>query len=104
VPEQAGVVILLLIAAVVLLTLGYRIRVRREWHLIAGAELHNVRDREGLGRWVGGIGIVLGTVSLAAAACAAVRPDLNAAMGSSYATAVCTLTGVMALGCLRYVL
>ena len=71
----------LILAAVVLLTLGYRIRVRREWHLIAGFEPENVRDPEGLGWWVGSVGLSLGAVTLGAAALALARPDLASVIG-----------------------
>lgn len=100
---QAQVIIGLFLAGVVLITLGYRIRWRREWRLITGFRLGTVRDPEGLGRWVGGTGIVLGTVSLAAGAHAWLRPDLNPAMGAAYAVMVCLITVVLAVGAIRYV-
>jgi hypothetical protein len=95
-------VLLLLAAAGILLTLGYRIRVRREWHLIAGFPIGNVRDPDGLGRWVGGTGMMLGWVTLVAAVFALARPDLLTALGSAYAVSVCAGTAVLALGSLRY--
>ena len=92
----------LLLTAVVLLTLGYRIRVRREWHLIAGFDPENIRDPEGLGRWVGSVGLLLGSITLGAAALALARPDLGSTIGGAYAAVICTGAGVMAVGCFRY--
>ncbi len=76
---------------------------RREWHLIAGFPIGNVRDPEGLGRWVGGSGMMLGWVTLVAAAFALARPDLIMALGSAYALAVCAGTAVLAVGCVKYI-
>jgi hypothetical protein len=93
----------LLITALVLVTLGYRIRCRREWHLIAGFDLE-ARDPEGLGKWVGGLGILLGSITLAAAAVALRRPDLHATLGPAWAAVVCGGTALLAIGALRYIL
>jgi hypothetical protein len=96
--------LVLLITALVLVTLGYRIRCRREWHLITGFPMEGVRDRDGLGRWVGGVGILLGTLTLAAAAVAFRRPDLHATLGPAYAAVICGGTALLAVGALRYIL
>src|SRR5437868_301630 len=75
---QTQLVLLLAFGGAVLVTLGYRIRFRREWHLIGGFDCRNLRDPDGFGRWVGSIGLVLGSVTFGAAAIALTRPDLNA--------------------------
>jgi hypothetical protein len=95
---------ILLLTALVLITLGYRIRYRREWHLITGFKLEGVRDPEGLGRWVGGLGILLGALTLAAALVAFRRPDLHASLGPAYAAVVCWGAGLGAVGALRFIL
>ena len=101
---QAQLVTLLVAGGAILTTLGYRIRYRREWHLIGGFDCRHLRDPDGFGRWVGGIGLLLGSVTFAAAALAFSRPDLNAALGTSYATAVLAGTAVLAVGGVRYIL
>jgi hypothetical protein len=101
---QAQVVLLLALAGALLSVLGYRIRYRREWHLIAGFRFDILRDPEGFGRWVGSIGILLGSVSFGAAALALTRPDLNGLLGTAYAAAFLGGTALLAVGCLRYIL
>jgi hypothetical protein len=101
---QTQLVVLLSVAGVILVTLGYRIRFRREWRLIGGFDCGQLRDPEGFGRWVGSVGILLGSVSFGAAALALTRPDLNPILGTSYAAAVLGLTAVLTVGSLRYIL
>lgn len=100
---QPEVVAGLLFAAGVLIALGYRIRFRREWRLITGFELGNVKDPEGLANWVGSVGIILGSLTFGAAAVAWSRPELATTLGSAYAVVVCAVTAVMAIGSARYV-
>src|SRR5262245_9036149 len=90
------------LAGTVLAILGYRIRYRREWHLIGILDHARVRDPEGFGRWVGGIGLLLGSISFAAAALALTRPDLNATLGAAYTTAVLASTVALLLGTARH--
>ena|ERR1043165_5364145 len=101
---QTQLVLILALGGAVLMTLGYRIRFRREWHLIGVLETRHVRDPEGFGNWVGSIGLVLGSVTFGAAALALTRPDLNAILGSSYAAVVLAATAILSIGSLRYIL
>ena len=101
---QTQLVLILAIAGTVLTTLGYRIRYRREWHLIGGFDCRQLRDPDGFGTWVGSIGLVLGSVTFGAAALAFTRPDLNAILGPSYAAVVLAGTAVLTIGALRYIL
>jgi hypothetical protein len=99
---QGQLVMLLAVAGTVLSTLGYRIRYQRAWHLIGGIDCRLLRDPDGFGRWVGSVGLMLGSISFGAAALAYSRPDLNAILGTSYAGAVLAGTAVLAIGSLRY--
>ena len=101
---QVQLVALLALAGVVLCTLGYRIRFRREWRLIGGFDCSQLRDPAGFGNWVGSLGLILGSVSFGAAALALTRPDLNALLGPSYAAAVLGGTAILTVGSLRYIL
>jgi hypothetical protein len=93
----------LFLAGAVLVVLGYRIRFRHEVRLITGFEPRNVRDPEGWGRWVGGVGLFLGSITFAAAALALTRPDLNPILGTAYTSVVLGSTAVLAVGSLRYI-
>ena len=101
---QNQLVLLLALGGAVLVTLGYRIRFRREWHLIGGFDCNHLRDPEGFGRWVGSIGLMLGSVTFGAAAIALTRPDLNAILGTSYSAVVLAATAILTIGSLRYIL
>jgi uncharacterized membrane protein YadS len=46
--------------------LGYLIRYRREYGLMAGFDLTRVRDPQRLARWVGGCSMVMGAACVAA--------------------------------------
>jgi hypothetical protein len=93
----------LAIAGTILTTLGYRIRYRGEWHLIGGVDCRLMRDPDGFARWVGSVGLVLGSLTFSAAALAYTRPDLNTILGTSYAGAVLAGTAVLTIGALRYI-
>ncbi|MBI4500660.1 MAG: hypothetical protein HY700_05815 [Gemmatimonadetes bacterium] len=100
---QLQLVAALLLAAVVLWVLGYRIRFRREWHLIGLFDLRRLKNPEGFARWVGGVGLLLGSITFAAAALAYMRPDLNSVLGPAYTSAVLASTAALVLGVARYI-
>ncbi len=101
---QMQIVLALGLAAVTLLVLGYRIRYRREWHLIAGFDTGQMlRDPEGFGTWTGSLGLLLGSITLGAAALALARPDLNAVLGPAYAGTFLGATAVFVVGAVRYI-
>ena len=55
--------------------LGYLIRYRHEYGLIAGYDMRRVPDPERLARWLGGWGIVLGLACMTAAIAASTAPQ-----------------------------
>ena len=93
----------LFLAGAVLAVLGYRIRFRQEVRLITGFEPRNVRDPEGWARWVGGIGLFMGSITFAAAALALTRPDLNPVLGTAYTSVVLGSTAILAIGSVKYI-
>ena len=101
---QMQLVAALLLAGIVLWVLGYRIRFRREWHLIGGFDCRQLRDPEGFGRWTGSIGLFLGSITFAAAAVALTRPDLNPTLGTAYTTVVIAATAALVIGAVRYIM
>jgi hypothetical protein len=72
--------------------------------LIGGFDCRNLRNPEGFGRWVGSIGIFLGSITFAAAALALTRPDLNSVLGTAYTGAVLASTAALFVGSLRHIL
>jgi hypothetical protein len=100
---QIQLAVALFLAGAVLAFLGYRIRFRSEVRLITGFEPRNVRDPQGWARWVGGIGLLLGSITFAAAALALTRPDLNSVLGTAYTSVVLASTAILAVGSLRYI-
>ena len=101
---QIQLALVLLLTGILLSVLGYRIRFRREWHLIAGFDLGHLRDPEGFGNWMGTIGLFLGSLTLGAAALAFTRPDLNPVLGTAYTAVVLASTAAVLLGAARYTL
>ena len=99
---QLQLVLALLVAGAVLWVLGYRIRFRREWHLIGVLDMRRLRDPEGFGRWVGSVGLFLGSITFAAAALAFLRPDLNSTLGPAYTSVVLASTAAMVFGAIRH--
>jgi hypothetical protein len=95
--------VLLAAVAVVLLAVGYRVRVRRDVALIAGHDARRVRDADGLARWVGGWALALGGATLAAAAAAFARPGVGPLLGRPYGALVLATAAAVVLGARRYV-
>lgn len=89
--------IIMLVASVIVLVIGYQIRFQRRLSLIAGLEVSRVRDPDGLARWigtgllaVGGLELLLGLVLLVR--WAPVVPLILAYVGVSIAGMVLLLT------------
>lgn len=100
-----GDVLFPIIVAFVGLAIGipsYITRSRRWPGLIAGFDQARCSDVDGLTRWVGGAGMILGAACLLAAAAAYVGPRFRGAVSLVLAIIIVVGSGVTISGCSRY--
>lgn len=93
------------IVAVVGLVIGipsYITRSRRWPGMIAGFDQARCSDVDGLTRWVGGTGMILGAACLLAAAAAYVAPRFLGGVSIVFALILLVGCGVMTSGCARF--
>src|ERR1041384_307938 len=79
------------------LIIGYLIRYRRQYDLIAGVDIRRIANPERVARWAGRCGLALGVECVVASACLMIWPGATLTM-PLFATAVIVTVGLLVLG------
>lgn len=97
-----GTSIVATIVGVILLVLGYLIRIRKQMNLLAGYDSEKVTDPEGLANWVGGWCLLLGVVTLGVGWGVYADPEYTLGLVEESSTIILVACLVMVVGARRF--